>query len=60
MAETVDLGGEVPSGLDGIPRLSWFRVIGHAGAGVWVGCALALIGTGAAVAVLHPLPMAAA
>ena len=60
MAETVDVGGEVPSGPGGIPRLSWFRVIGRAGAGVWVGCALALIGTGAAVAGLHPLPMAAA
>ena len=60
MAETVDLGGEVPPGPDGIPRPSWFRVIGRAGAGVWVGCALALIGTGAAVAGLHPLPMAAA
>ena len=60
MAETVDLGGEGPPGPDGIPRQSWFRVIGRAGAGVWVGCALALIGTGAAVAGLQPLPMAAA
>ena len=60
MAETVDLRGEVPPRPDGIPRLSWFRVIGRAGAGVWVGCALALIGTGAAVAGLQPFPMAAA
>ena len=60
MAETVYVGGEVPPGPGGIPRPSWFRVIGRAGAGVWVGCALALIGTGAAVAGLHPLPLAAA
>ena len=60
MAETVDLGGDPPPGPDGIPRPPWFRVIGRAGAGVWVGCAVALIGTGAAVAGLHPLPMAAA
>ena len=60
MAETVDLRGEVPPGPDGTRRSSWFTVIGRAGAGVWVGCALALIGTGAAVAGLHPLPMAAA
>ena len=60
MAETVDLGGEPPPGPGGIPRLSWFRVIGRAGAGVWVGCAAALIGTGATVAGLQPLPMAAA
>src|SRR5664279_5055519 len=60
MAETVDIGGDPPPGPDGIPRLSWFRVIGRAGVGVWAGCALALIGTGAAVAGLHPLPMAAA
>jgi len=60
MAETVDLGGDPPPGPGGIPRLSWFRVIGRAGVGVWVGCALALIGTGAAVAGLHPLPLAAA
>ena len=60
MAETVDLGGEMPPGPDGIPRPPWFRVIGRAGAGVWVGCAVALIGTAAAVAGLHPLPMAAA
>ena len=60
MAETVDLGGEVPPDPGGIPRPSWFRVIGRAGAGVWVGCAVALIGTGAAVAGLQPLPMAVA
>ena len=60
MAETVDLGGDPPPGPDGIPRPPWFRVIGRAAAGVWVGCALALIGTGAAVAGLHPLPMAVA
>ena len=60
MAETVDLGGEMPPGPDGIPRPPWFRVIGRAGAGVWVGCAVALIGTAAAVAGLQPLPMAAA
>ena len=60
MAETVDLRGEGPPRPDGIPRLSWFRVIGRAGAGVWVGCAVALIGTGAAVAGLQPLPLAAA
>ena len=59
MAETVDLRGDVPRP-DGIPRSSWFRVIGRAGAGVWVGCAVALIGTGAAVAGLQPLPLAAA
>src|SRR5664280_3696285 len=61
MAETVDLRGEPPPpGPGGIPRPPWFRVIGRAGAGVWVGCALALIGTGAAVAGLHPLPLAVA
>src|SRR5664280_433135 len=60
MAETVDLRDDGPPGPDGIPRPSWFRVIGRAGAGVWVGCAFALIGTGAAVAGLHPLPMAVA
>ena len=61
MAETVDLRGEgPPPGPGGMPRPSWFRVIGRAGAGVWAGCAVALIGTGAAVAGLHPLPMAAA
>jgi leader peptidase (prepilin peptidase)/N-methyltransferase len=60
MAETVDLGGDPPPGPDGIPRPPWFRVIGRAGAGVWVGSAAALIGTGAAVAGLQPLPMAAA
>src|SRR5664279_4962503 len=60
MAETVDIGGEVPPGPGGIPRSSWFTVIGRAGAGVWAGSAVALIGTGAAVAGLHPLPMAAA
>src|SRR5664279_6071944 len=60
MAETVDLRGDPPPGPDGIPRPSWFRVIGRAGVGVWVGCAVALIGTGAAVAGLHPLPMAVA
>ena len=60
MAETVDLGGDPPPGPGGIPRPSWFRVIGRAGAGVWVGSAVALIGTGAAVAGPHPLPLAAA
>ena len=60
MAETVDVGGEVPPGPDGTRRSPWFRVIGRAGVGVWVGCALALIGTGAAVAGLQPLPLAAA
>ena len=60
MAETVDVGGEVPPGPDVNGRPPWFRVIGRAGVGDWVGCALALIGTGAAVAGLHPLPMAAA
>ena len=60
MAETVDLGGDPPPGPDGIPRPPWFRVIGRADPGAWVGCALALIGTGAAVAGLQPLPLAAA
>ena len=60
MAETVDLRGDPPPGPGGIPRSSWFRVIGQAGADVWVGCALALIGTGAAVAGLQPLPLVAA
>src|SRR5664279_2740673 len=60
MAETVDLGGEAPPDPGGIPRSSWFRVIGRAAHPDADAGAAALIGTGAAVAGLHPLPMAAA
>jgi len=61
MAETADhLPGTPPTAAGIIARLPWYRVLGRATSRMWVGCAVALIGTAAAVAGLHPWSLAAA
>ena len=61
MAETADhLPGTPPTAAGTTARLPWYRVLGRATSRMWVGCAVALIATVAAVAGLHPWSLAAA
>ena len=61
MAETADhLPGNPPTAAGTTARLPWYRVLGRATSRMWVGCAVALIATAAAVAGLHPWSLAAA
>ena len=61
MAETADhLPGTPPTAAGATARLPWYRVLGRATSRMWVGCAVALIATAAAVAGLHPWSLAAA
>ena len=61
MAETADhLPGNPPTAGAATARLPWYRVLGRATSRLWVGCAVALIATAAAVAGLQPWSLAAA